>query len=96
MVMVYQIKDNGFLGEAKDIDPTEGVGYGWTYTEPPGDGSYKWENCAWVPAQEPVPENPAPMPPPPEIVHREWVDAPEEPALVVEQPVVEEQPIQPE
>lgn len=61
MIKVYQIKDNGFLGEVKVIHPEEGVGLGWTYTAPPGEGSYKWENCAWVPAEEPAPPVDAPQ-----------------------------------
>lgn len=56
MIKVYQIKDNGFLGEVKEIDPADGVTYGWTYTAPPGEGSYKWEDCAWVEAVEPGPD----------------------------------------
>ena len=48
MITVYEIKPNGFLGQSKQIDPREGVGSGWTYTAPPGDGPHKWEFGAWV------------------------------------------------
>lgn len=53
MITVYEIKSNGFFGISKEIDPREGVGTGWTYTAPPGEGSYKWENSQWVEAVEP-------------------------------------------
>lgn len=68
MVMVYQIKENGFLGEAREIDPTEGIDWGWTYTAPPGAGTFKWVDCAWVAAQEPAPFKAAPFEPPPPAV----------------------------
>ena len=61
MITVYEIKPNGFLGKSKEIDPREGVGYGWTYDHPPGDGAHKWENSQWVPyAQEPEAFAPGP------------------------------------
>lgn len=54
MITVYEIKANGFIGASKQIDPREGVGSGWTYTPPPGEGPHKWENSTWVPyAEEP-------------------------------------------
>lgn len=53
MITVYEIKPNGFLGASKEIDPREGVGFGWTYTPPPADGPHKWENSQWVQAVEP-------------------------------------------
>ena len=53
MITVYEIKSNGFFGISKEIDPREGVSSGWTYTAPPGEGSYKWENSQWVEAIEP-------------------------------------------
>lgn len=52
MVTVYQIKSNGYLGLAKEIDPSEGVTSGWTYTAPPGTGCHRWEDGAWVPSVE--------------------------------------------
>lgn len=53
MITVYEIKSNGFFGVSKEIDPKEGVSSGWTYTAPPGEGSYKWENSQWIEAIEP-------------------------------------------
>ena len=55
MIKVYEIKDNGFIGESKEIDPKEGVGSNWTYTAPPDSGVYKWENGQWVEGVEPDP-----------------------------------------
>jgi hypothetical protein len=49
MIEVYEIKPNGFIGQSKTINPREGVGSGWTYLKPSGDGPHKWENCQWVP-----------------------------------------------
>lgn len=61
MIEVYEIKPNGFLGQSKMIDPREGVGSGWTYLQPPGDGPHKWENSQWVPYdQEPEAFMPGP------------------------------------
>lgn len=53
MITVYEIKQNGFIGASKEIDPSEGVGAGWTYTPPPADGSHKWEGSQWVAMDEP-------------------------------------------
>lgn len=66
MTIVYQIKENGFFGESKEIDPQEGVPRGWTYTPPPYEGSFKWIDCKWVEAIEPPApslEAPASWPP---------------------------------
>ena len=61
MITVYEIKANGFIGASKQIDPREGVGSGWTYTPPPGEGPHKWENSKWVPyAEEPPQSLPGP------------------------------------
>lgn len=56
MITVYEIKPNGHIGQSKQIDPREGVGHGWTYTPPPGDGPHEWVAGAWHPrAAEPPP-----------------------------------------
>lgn len=47
MITVYEVKSNGFLGRTKEIDPKEGVGYGWVYDVPPAP-ICKWENSQWV------------------------------------------------
>lgn len=60
MITVYEIKANGFFGTSKEIDPRDGVGANWTYTSPPGEGSYKWENSQWVEAIEPDDSIPGP------------------------------------
>lgn len=53
MITVYEIKSNGFIGVSKQIDPKEGISTNWTYTAPPDDGVYKWENSQWVEGVEP-------------------------------------------
>ena len=53
MITVYEIKENGFIGGSKEIDPRDGVGQGWTYSAPPSEGSHKWEHSEWVSADEP-------------------------------------------
>lgn len=56
MITVYEIKPNGYLGQSKQVDPRKGVGNGWTYTPPPGDGPHEWVAGAWHPrAAEPPP-----------------------------------------
>ena len=57
MITVYEIKSNGFIGASKQIDPREGVGSGWTYTPPPGEGPHKWQNAQWVPYDEEPPQS---------------------------------------
>jgi hypothetical protein len=47
MITVYEVKANGFLGRTKQINPAEGVGYGWVYDVPPTE-ICKWENNTWV------------------------------------------------
>jgi hypothetical protein len=54
MITVYEIKSNGYVGVSKEIDPSEGVNSGWTYTAPPAEGVYRWEDGAWVHGIEPV------------------------------------------
>ena len=53
MITVYEIKSNGFIGITKEIDPKQGVGDNWTYTAPPGIGTYKWESGQWIAMTEP-------------------------------------------
>lgn len=57
MITVYEIKANGFIGASKQIDPREGVGSGWTYTPPPGEGPYKWEGSRWVAYDQEPPQS---------------------------------------
>lgn len=57
MITVYEIKDNGFIGASKQIDPREGVGSGWTYTPPPGEGPHKWEGSQWVAYDQEPPQS---------------------------------------
>jgi hypothetical protein len=54
MITVYEIKSNGCIGASKEIDPSEGVTSGWTYTAPPSDDTHRWEDGAWVSCVEPV------------------------------------------
>lgn len=54
MITVYEIKSNGYIGISKEIDPSEGVNSGWTYTPPPAKGVYRWEDGAWILGIEPV------------------------------------------
>lgn len=54
MLTVYEIKSNGYIGATKEIDPREGVTANWTYTAPPDDGVYRWEDGAWIPGIEPA------------------------------------------
>ena len=55
MVTVHQIKANGYYGGSKEVDPREGVSANWTYTAPPDDGVWLWQDGAWVAAEyEPV------------------------------------------
>lgn len=58
MIRVYEIKANGFLGGFKDIDPSEGIGLGWTYDAPPSDAPHRWEAGEWIPCEE-LPYSPA-------------------------------------
>lgn len=61
MITVYEIKPNGYLGASKQIDPRAGVGMGWTYSAPPGDGPHEWVAGEWQPRQrEPEPFTPGP------------------------------------
>lgn len=57
MITVYEIKANGFIGASKQIDPREGVGSGWTYTPPPGEGPHKWEGSQWVAYDQEPPQS---------------------------------------
>lgn len=59
MIKVYEIKSNGHIGATKEIDPREGVTFGWTYTAPPNDGCHRWEAGAWLPSIEPISSDPA-------------------------------------
>jgi hypothetical protein len=59
MIKVYEIKSNGHIGVTKEIDPSEGVTSGWTYTAPPNDGCHRWEDGAWIPSIEPLSPAPA-------------------------------------
>lgn len=52
MITVYEIKQNGFLGQSKQIDPKTGVDSNWTYTPPPDNGVYQWVNSTWVSKDE--------------------------------------------
>jgi hypothetical protein len=54
MITVYEIKTNGYIGTLKEIDPSEGVTSGWTYTAPPDSGTYRWEAGTWISGIEPV------------------------------------------
>ncbi len=54
MIKVYEIKSNGHIGLTKEVDPSEGVTANWTYTAPPSDGTYRWEDGVWVLSIEPV------------------------------------------
>jgi hypothetical protein len=58
MIKVYEIKSNGHNGITKEIDPSEGVTAGWTYTAPPSDGCYRWEAGEWLPSLESVSSEP--------------------------------------
>lgn len=95
MIKIYQIKDNGFLGETREIDPSQGVTRSWTYTPPPGDGSYKWTDGEWIAAEEPAKQVMVPLPPAPMPDLSRPILAP---LITEDDPVVqqEEQPIQPE
>lgn len=54
MITVYEIKSNGYIGATKEIDPSEGVSGNWTYTSPPSDDTYRWEDGAWILGIEPI------------------------------------------
>lgn len=51
MITVYEIKQNGYLGATKQIDPREGVSANWTYTAPEKDGPNKWVGGKWEPCE---------------------------------------------
>ena len=57
MITVYEIKDNGYYGVSKEIDPAEGAGKNWVYDEPPTPVC-QWINEKWVERdKEPLPFN---------------------------------------
>jgi hypothetical protein len=61
MITVYEIKPNGYIGASKQINPKDGIGMGWTYSAPPGDGPHEWVNGDWQPRdREPEPFTPGP------------------------------------
>lgn len=54
MITVYEVKPNGFWGRTREIDPAQGIGYGWVYDKPTAP-ICKWENAVWVPYDEELP-----------------------------------------
>jgi len=53
-ITVYEIRDNGFFGASKEIDASEGIDPGWTYTAPPEGKTVRWENGYWIEAAPPI------------------------------------------
>ena len=47
-MIAYEIKQNGFLGKSKEVDPKDGIGYGWTYDAPPEGKIVRWHSGQWV------------------------------------------------
>jgi len=55
MITIYQIKENGYYGDSKEIDPSEGAGKNWTYDKP-STPICEWVNYQWVERErEPFP-----------------------------------------
>ena len=55
MITVYEVKENGYYGVSKKIDPAEGAGKNWVYDEPP-TLICQWINEQWVEREkEPLP-----------------------------------------